>query len=494
MRAQSWLALTTAIALIIGCSDGGTAGQAPGPERASAWEPRSGTRLLARYLVGDDGSRVWHGWFDSARKEPCRIARGESGRYSCFPEGNRAVFRDDRCREPAAEHRACAHRYTAVARGDSRCGNETMSLWEEGEALPAGDAFRLVNDFCSGPVQPVTGRVFALTRRVADTDLVRGTAESGRPDLRIGPRLVRFEDGAVAPLDMLDGGRSRRCVRVDTAKGTRCLPESVLYIGRSGPYFSDQACSVPVAHADAPACLMPTLALKVEGASGCYRVTEAYRLQANRRLDPRFVWSGASCETNRILPGHFYELSEPVDLASFPELKVQESVAGRIRISSFVGGDGVAIPPLGQHLYDSQLQMECRVATAQDGKLRCLPLDGPELTLDDPASAVFADAACARPLARYSGDRACRGPAPPAPMVARVAQRQCLDPTAMGSGSPDDPQPGRWQIFQLGARHEGQVYFQRAAGCQAGAAPAEEQLYELGEALPPETFVGFREG
>ena len=495
MRARVWLACWAAAVAgaIAGCSGDGSSDPTMGGGPGTAWDARSGSRLQARYLTGEDGSRVWGGWFDSTRNEPCRVARGEGGRYYCFPEANRAVYKDARCREPAAEHRGCAHRYTAVARGDRRCGNETVSLWEEGEALPPGNAFRLVNDFCEGPEAAATGPTFALTRRIPDADLVRGSTELSRPDLRVGPRMINFDDGAVAPLDLHDGGRSKPCVRVDTTSGSRCLPESLVFAGAGpGPYFADPFCTVPVAHANAPACLVPTLALKVDASSGCGRVSEAFRV--GQRLDPREVYSGSDCVNNRILPGHFYLLGDKVDLTGYPELKVMEDGGGRIKIRTYAAADGIPIPPLGQHLFDSQLQAECKVAIAGDGRLRCLPLGGPGLTLDERPESGFADAACTRPLARYQGSAACGGPAMSAVMVARASRLQCLDASATGRGSPDDADPGRWEMFQLGARHEGEVFFKRTGGCETGPRGAGEDFYELGSPLPPETFVAFREG
>jgi hypothetical protein len=474
------------------CSDTAPTAQ---PAELTVWDARSGSRLEARYLKGEDGTRVFDGWFDRSRGEPCQIRRGEGGRYACFPEANPAVFLDDRCRQPAGEHQACARRYTGVTRGDRRCGNENLSLFEEAGPLEVPAPFRLSNDFCVAAAGGVPGGPqVTLGARVADNLLVSGTLEVPRPDLKLGPRVVRFTDGAVAPMDLWDIGRNRPCVRVETTQGIRCIPENVLFIGGDhGPYFADRACTVPIAHDIAAACLTPTLALKLDTSSGCARVTEAFALAPNQRRDPREVFSGPDCRDRQVLPGHFYLPGDPVNLALYPELTVQESGSGRIRLRSFAATDGVSIPVLGQHLYDTQLAVECQVAVANDGVLRCLPLAGPVLDADAATTgAGFADAACARPLARYRATQACVGPRPPAAMVARVSRRRCLAEGESGLGSRDDRQTGRWEILRLGARHDGEVFLSAGGTCQPGPRTAGEDLFELGEPLDPAGFVAFQ--
>ena len=78
-------------------------------------------------------------------------------------------------------------------------------------------------------------------------------------------------------------------------------------------------------------------------------------------------------------------------------------------------------------------------------------------------------------------------------MVARASQKKCLEPEATGPGSRDDRQPGRWDIFRLGPRHEATVYFRVAGACQAGDRATGDEFYEMEDTVPPDTFVAFRE-
>jgi hypothetical protein len=457
----------------------------------STWEPVSGTRLSARFLLGDDGLRVFDGWFDTLRGEPCRVARGQGGRYYCFPAANPSVFRDARCQQPLGQHLECAFRYTGVARGDRRCANDALTLWEEGEALTLPSRYRLANDFCTGPDTSEGGSFVGLIGRVAESALVVGDSSLTRASLRLGPRVIRFQDGSTAPFEMYDNSQNRACVRVETARGLRCLPESAIYVGPTGPYYADRTCSERVAHVEGPSCLRPAVALVTEVVNGCMRVREAYR--PGMRLDPREVYSGADCQAGQIMSGHYYQLGERIDLNTFPELRLRETGSGRIRLRTYSAGDDVGIAPLGQHLYDSQLGLECKVAVAADGVLRCLPLAGPALIEGEASAAAFADAGCRRPLARYNAAGSCQGAMPAMAGVARASQKRCLDSAATGPGSRDDRRPGRWDIYRLGRRHEGELFFHLGGACQPGAAATGDEFYEMEEPLAPETFAALRE-
>src|SRR5436190_20260026 len=85
-----WLAFGSAL---------GACAEAPAadPLEDTTWAPKSGSRLKARYLADDSGARVFAGWFDEQRGEYCHVARGDDGRYYCFPFANRTLYADARC-------------------------------------------------------------------------------------------------------------------------------------------------------------------------------------------------------------------------------------------------------------------------------------------------------------------------------------------------------------------------------------------------------------
>lgn len=483
------LPLMPVVALGLACAERDPA--APGPLPPSTWEPVSGSRLTARFLLSDDGLRIFDGWFDNQRGEYCRVARGQNGRFYCFPAANPAVFSDARCQQAQGQHLECAHRYTGVTRGNRRCGNEALTLWEEGDSVNLPSRYRLSNDFCAGPDTSTGGSYVGLTTRVTEGALVEGEPFLSRASLRLGPRVIRFQDGSTAPFEMYDNSQNRACVRVETDRGIRCLPENTVHVGLAGPFYADAACTARVAHADGPSCLRPSLVLVTDVVNGCMRVREAYR--PGFRLDPREVYSGADCGTGRILPGHFYQLGERIDLATFPELRLRETGSGRIRLRSYSAADDVAIAPLGEVLFDTQLGVECKVAVATDGALRCLPLTGPAVIEGEVSATAFADPGCREALARYNPSGACQGAMPAMAGVARASQKRCLNPGATGRGSRDDRRPGRWDIHRLGRRHDGPLFYRVSGTCQTGPAGPGDEHYELAEALPPETFAALRE-
>jgi hypothetical protein len=464
-----------------GCSDD----EPPEAPEDATYTAKSGSRLKARYFVDDEGARVFAGWFDSLRGEACRVARGEGGRYYCFPYGNPALYADARCRQPLGVHGGCAARYTAIARGDSRCDNETLALWEEGGPVELPTQYRWGGDSCLASERSPTASLVAATQRLPDSELVSGESTPPRADLRLASRLVRFADGAVAPSALIDS-RWKRCKPVATTAGIRCVPEAAVYAG-VGPYFGDRGCGAMVAHAEGPACLTPLVGLLVSTSNGCPGVSAAFAL--GPRLDPREVFSGSECQRGRLLPGHFYMMGAPLELTAFPALQVNERGRGRMRVRTYAAGDGVPVPYLGVQLFDSRLNVECRVVPASDGVLRCLPLEGPA-TLGDAGSARFADPDCTVPLARVGVGGGCASAmaAAPATMVARVSEQLCPE-----SGAEGALEPARWDIHRLGAPHTGVTYQRGSAGCVEATPVTGEAFHALDDVIAPSEFAAFRQ-
>jgi hypothetical protein len=484
--------------LVLACALAGSAlgscAEAPpeDPPENDTWAPKSGSRLKARYLVDETGTRVFAGWFDEQRGEYCRVARGEAGRYYCFPFANRSLFADPRCQQPVGVHGACAMRYAATTRGDLRCDNESMAVWQEAGDFTLPSVYSLSNDTCRGPDLPAvtSGILVNTTGRLAEAQLVGGDARPPRMDLKLASRVVQFDDGAKAPAVLMDY-RWSRCSPALTATGLRCVPDAAVYVGTDGPFFDDASCSTKVAHADAPACLTPKVAVTATLNEGCPLIDGAYAV--GRRRDARSVYASASCQRGQPLPGVFYELGASLGLDAFPALQVEERGQGRIRVRTFAAGDGAPLPYLGVRLFDSALGVPCRVVPVSDGTLRCLPVDGPA-RVDAAAAARFADNACQIPLARMASTRIdCMDVTPTVAMAARVSQQSCSDGDGSGLGALGDLSPGRWQMHGLGVRHDGPLFQQSAAGCVEALATAGDSYYTLGAAIDPGAFVAFRQ-
>lgn len=84
----------------------------------------SGTRLKARYWVGDDGSKQFAGWFDSERNEQCSFRTAEDGDIRCQPvaEATGGVYFAAGCTTPyfyASTGCGVAPKYGSLATGCS---------------------------------------------------------------------------------------------------------------------------------------------------------------------------------------------------------------------------------------------------------------------------------------------------------------------------------------------------------------------------------------
>jgi hypothetical protein len=117
---------------------------------------------------------------------------------------------------------------------------------------------------------------------------------------------------------------------------------------------------------------------------------------------------------------------------------------------------------------DTTLGVSCGWGLATDGKFRCLP--GPIASL-----AQFADPQCTQ--------------------LVYLGRRTCLEPAAYLS-VPSDPAtcPPSFAVRKRGAKLDLRAYYQRAADgtCATVAMPltsSSEDLYAVGEELPPGTFV-----
>jgi hypothetical protein len=86
----------------------------------------------------------------------------------------------------------------------------------------------------------------------------------------------------------------------------------------------------------------------------------------------------------------------------------REALSGSRLKNRYLEGDDGSKMPLG--FYDTARSENCGFATADDGRWRCLPLEG--ILYYDPQSATkhFADAACTQPIVATSSPGGCAAP------------------------------------------------------------------------------------
>ncbi|MBL8786197.1 MAG: hypothetical protein JNJ59_14960 [Deltaproteobacteria bacterium] len=125
--------------------------------------------------------------------------------------------------------------------------------------------------------------------------------------------------------------------------------------------------------------------------------------------------------------------------------------------------DGTVVRASEPSYYDRQLETQCLFLQAKDGKQRCVPLLGGSV------SGVFADAACNEALVyRSACDIAPR-------FYSTLAAAQCST-TA-------------WTVFEVGAKHSGQIYSKSGDTCTPQPARDTLAYYRLGRELQPDEFV-----
>jgi hypothetical protein len=90
-----------------------------GPQGPSGGFTVSGQRLKVRYLVGQDNSQQFLGWFDSARSEQCWFVDIlANGQYRCMPSYSYAsfpAFKDAACTQPVAQFGSSLYVFEPVA-------------------------------------------------------------------------------------------------------------------------------------------------------------------------------------------------------------------------------------------------------------------------------------------------------------------------------------------------------------------------------------------
>jgi hypothetical protein len=133
------------------------------PVPKAAADPMSGTRLRARYRLGDDGSKEYlpGSWFDSQRNETCTFVAAADGQQRCLPDGITVVaFSDSGCTKPIVmAPTSCSAPAYALTLDDATCSGalpSTHVLALGAATMPSG--LYLKNGttcFSAGPV--VTG-------------------------------------------------------------------------------------------------------------------------------------------------------------------------------------------------------------------------------------------------------------------------------------------------------------------------------------------------
>lgn len=105
---------------------------------------KNGSRLRARYLVGDDGSRSFVGWYDSQLGANCWHVPAADGKQRCLPiygpifSSFNTDFVDAACSQPAIKSAGCIPpAYARASTSLPACGGSGFSVYKIGAKAQA---------------------------------------------------------------------------------------------------------------------------------------------------------------------------------------------------------------------------------------------------------------------------------------------------------------------------------------------------------------------
>jgi hypothetical protein len=156
---------------------------------AKADDTTSGTRLKAKYIVGEDGSRVPNGLYDSQRQEDCFFTAASDGSTRCMPITSDfatvgTYYSDANCTVEVAVRQKCATtpkyvvRYVSVAGSCGQAAAANYSFYAVGVKGSATAVRTKSGTTCSAPIdQSATYDAFAIGAEIPPTVFVKGTAQ-----------------------------------------------------------------------------------------------------------------------------------------------------------------------------------------------------------------------------------------------------------------------------------------------------------------------------
>ena len=161
--------------------DGGSSGVTDPVPTAKA-DPESGSRLKAKYRIGDDGSKEYLSgvWYDSERQEDCSFATAADGKERCMPTSQLTVtfYGDASCSQPlAVGSPSCAPKY-AMTFEPSACSAGTVHIYAIGATATPSKLYVNANGTCmnAGPPDPAS-TYYQVGAEVAASSFVGGSSQ-----------------------------------------------------------------------------------------------------------------------------------------------------------------------------------------------------------------------------------------------------------------------------------------------------------------------------
>lgn len=377
----------------------------------------SGSRLRAKVYRTADGTKLWHGWYDSTLGTTCSFTQNftaEDGATRCMPIGTAAYYLDSTCSTPVTvvQSGCTTPTYVSEALASNPCRSAAYSV---GPAVDAGAGlYYMMGSTCAPITAP--GTVHSLTH-VAASSLVSATRVIDPRTASLGAAYWQADDGALQSLGATDLTRSVGCAPLSGAYANVCAPSDIVYA--QTPLFSDMGCTTRAARKFDLACFSATThTVEVQTQDSCGNVTIALDALGSALTSSYTIPSGGSC-TGTTAPTNFtdYALGAPIPASALPAVKTTDVGTGRITTRYLAAGTGEKIAVTTW--VDSQLGASCVVVATSAG-LRCVPGDYHE--------EAYSDMACSMPVVWVSQPTGCAVPSPPAYAQFTSGTGSCVDP------------------------------------------------------------------
>lgn len=431
---------------------------------------------MYRKLVGTDGSvrLKFDVWYDVERDEPCIVQRMKDGKMRCVPElgfattsgdpGN--LFQDDACTlsvmafttpsSPAScndeVHAPTTKRYVYL-RSPGRCEPTRLAEFPSTPKLATKTLFKKEwNGSCTAiPTGTEALEVFAWTplHEIDPAEFALVTVSddtaAGKTRLRDSRTIHSGADGskAVASFQIVDGERNEFCAKqIDVDGAYRCMPQGrTLNSNRGG--FSDADCKTNALRVSPydPPCdgldARDTTSRNMTRTDYVSCRTEVFPFFTASPLSTVYSQSdtckATSTSGSPILDYSSQALPSPIGPSNFSPLAhvARDAPPGyygksgtrlTLRQSGEGSPDGFESMRSVDH-YDNALKAPCTPTVLDDGKTYCVT---PFRSQSYNAWPLYADDACADPVALFSKNNGCDIDASDVPkLLSANPDRQC---------------------------------------------------------------------
>jgi hypothetical protein len=407
-------------------------GTPPEPFDPLPW--KSGFRLRAKIKDGGDGAKLLDRWEDPVLRFDCTFAIATDGRQRCLPVDEdlpilTTFYADADCTKFIAIGPPPDQRYVRIV--DERCGrsdddDKPIQVVRWGGVAKVDAPYILRSGVCS----PITNGPAFVWNSIAEADPVQFVA--AQEHLHVAPdgsaaRVLIAEDGSHENSRLVDPRTAKACEVVsDHVLGGPdvCVP-TPFAAAPTLPFSDTSSCDKAIAFAEA-GCDHAYAGLMLRRVDCKYGV-DVVELGASFPTESTGIfrrYADGVCRSDMLFtPMTGYVVRRPFPPGAFAPAITRAFGSGRLEARLHATSDGLVVrnarvmplryqldpdsptpvlQPAPFEFYDKELQTKCRVDTAADDTLRCIPTRTvPKL------GEYFEDEACTLPAHLGSNDAGC---------------------------------------------------------------------------------------